>query len=111
MNDIEKAICSLLQNLLADSYGDSVDSKGDTVSVTSGDWISVVSASRPSILQLVNPGAVDVYLSLTGRDNVGGIFPAGAFAVWDRFEGTLYARATGSGALLNYLLVARRIER
>jgi len=110
MIELLKSICRLLEAILYDGFGDGADSKTDTVSIGLAQWTPVITASRPSILRLHNPGAAAIFLSLTGQDTVGAIMPALGTDIWDRFEGALYARGP-AGSTINYMLIARRLLR
>jgi len=100
------AICRFLEAIFHESFGDPMDSRGDTVPLALT-WTVIVAVSQPCILQLYNPSAAPIWLSLNGKvEDIGGIFPNTAFLVWDRFRGTVYARGP-AGSQLNYLKVAR----
>ena len=107
-------ICSFLDAILKDGFGDQQDSKSDDVALTDA-WVPIVTISRPSVLRLYNASpANELMLSVTGRDGdmIGGRMPHGVVEIWDRFEGSLYAKnsVAGSNATLNFMLIPRRFS-
>jgi len=106
------SICRFLDAIHNDSFGDATDSHGDTVPVAA-EWTPILSTSRASLVQLFNPGALltNIWLSATGAPtDIGGILPGQGFTVWDRFEGSVYARGP-VGSTLNFFVLPRRFVR